>query len=93
MLVTTYFDDNIADSRVPPADRRAVIDVQDGIRDWGHYTLVYERKNADLIFLVRKGRAAEAEGGPSIHLSSNRPPSVGSVTDTDAGDPDDMLAV
>ena len=56
VLVTTYFGDNIADSRVPPADRRAVIDVPDGIRDWGHYTLVYERKNADLIFLVRKGR-------------------------------------
>jgi hypothetical protein len=93
VLVTTYFGDNIADSRVPPADRRAVIDVQDGIRDWGHYTLVYERKNADLIFLVRKGRTAEAEGGPSIHLGSNRLPSVGSVTDTDAGDPDDMLAV
>ena len=42
---------------------------------------------------MRKGRTAETEGGPSIHLGSNRLPSVGSVTDTDAGDPDDMLAV
>jgi hypothetical protein len=54
VLVTTYFGDNLADSRVPQADRQAVIDVQDTIRDWGRYTLVYERRGADLIILVRK---------------------------------------
>ncbi|HEX4785651.1 MAG TPA: hypothetical protein VH350_15015 [Candidatus Sulfotelmatobacter sp.] len=94
VLVTTYFGDNIADGRVPPADRQAVIDVQDAIRDWGHYTVVYERKAADLIILVRKGRIAETQDGIGIHAGSNTPrPSLGPITDADAGDPQDMLAV
>lgn len=94
VLVTTYFGDNLADGRVPPVDRQAVIDVQDAIRDWGRYTLVYDRKAADLIILVRKGRAAETRDGIGIHAGSNRPnPSLGPITDMDAGDPEDMLAV
>ncbi len=94
MLVTTYFGDNLADSRVPPVDRQAVIDVQNAIRDWGRYTLVYERKAADLIILVRKGRTAEAQQGIGIHAGSGTAnPSVGPVTAADDGDPQDMLAV
>jgi hypothetical protein len=94
VLVTTYFGDNIADARVPPADRQAVIDVQDAIRDWGRYTLVYERKAADLIILVRRGRTAETQNGIGVHAGSNTPrPSLGPITDADAGDPQDMLAV
>ena len=62
VMVTSYFGDNLADVRVPVADRQAVSDVQDAIQDWGRYTLVYERKAADLIILVRKGRTAETSG-------------------------------
>ena len=93
VLVTTYFGDNLADSRVPPADRQAVIAVQDAIRDWGRYSLVYERKNAELIMLVRKGRTAETRDGIDIHAGSDRSPSLGKVTDADGGDPQDMLAI
>jgi hypothetical protein len=94
VMVTTYFGDELASPRVPPADRQAVTDVQDAIQDWGRYTLVYERKNADLILLVRKGRVAEAQGGIDIHAGSNQPrPSLGTITDADAGDPQDMLAI
>ncbi len=93
VLVTTYFSDDLADSRVPPVDRQAVIDVQDAIRDWGRYSLVYERKNAELIILVRKGRTAETRNGIGIHAGSSRSPSLGPTTDADGGDPDDMLAV
>jgi hypothetical protein len=93
VLVTTYFGDNLADSGVPTADRQAVIDVQDAIRDWGRYSLVYERKNAELIILVRKGRTAETRDGIGIQTGSNRSPSLGHITDADGGDPDDMLAV
>lgn len=93
VLVTTYFGDNLADSRVPPADRQAVIAVQDAIRDWGRYSLVYERKHAELIILVRKGRIAETREGIDIHAGSDRSPSLGRVTDADGGDPQDMLAI
>jgi|SRR5208283_37439 len=94
LLVTNYFSDNLADPEVPPADRQAVIDVQDAIRDWGRYTLVNDRKAAELIILVRKGRTAETRNGIGIHAGSSRPtPSVGPTTDADAGDAQDMLAV
>ena len=94
VLVTNYFSDNLADPSVPPADRQAVIDVQDAIRDWGRYTLVYDRKGAELIFLVRKGRTAETRDSIHIHGGSNQPtPSLGHETQRDVGDPQDMLAV
>ena len=94
VLVTTYFGDNLADPSVPPADRQAVVDVQDAIQDWGRYTLVYERKNAELIFLVRKGRTAETRDGIRIHTGSSQPtPSIGPEIQRDGGDPQDMLAV
>jgi hypothetical protein len=93
VFVTTYFGDDLADSRLRPADRQAVANVQDAIRDWGLYTIVYERRNADLILLVRKGGVAEVRQGVGIHAGSTRPTSVGPITDADAGDPLDMLAV
>lgn len=94
VLVTTYFSDNLADPSIPPADRQAVIEVQDAIRDWGRYILVYDRKAAELIFLVRKGRTAETQNGIRIHAGSNQPtPSIGPETQIEGGDPQDMLAV
>ena len=93
VLVTTYFSDNLADPSVPPADRQAVIDVQNAIRDWGRYTLVYDRTAAELIFLVRKGRTAETRDSIHIHGGSNQTPSFGHETQRDVGDPQDMLAV
>ncbi|MGA9307693.1 MAG: hypothetical protein WBW31_19995 [Candidatus Sulfotelmatobacter sp.] len=94
VLVTSYFGDNLADSRVPPLDRQAVIAVQDVIRDWGRYTLVDDRKAADLIILVRKGRTAETNNGIGIHAGSTMPrPGIGPIDEGDAGDPDDMVAV
>jgi hypothetical protein len=41
-----------------PEDRQAIADVQDGLQDWNRYTLATSRKQADLVFIVRKGRAA-----------------------------------
>ena len=71
-----------------------MVDVEDAIRDWGRYSLVYERQLADLIIVVRKGRTARAQQRISIHGGSNRPsPSLGHGIDADAGDPQDKLAV
>jgi hypothetical protein len=94
VLVTSYFGDNLADSRVPEADREAVVAAEDAIRDWGRYTIVDDRKAADLVILVRKGRVAETNNGITIHAGSNVPkPEVGTVTQTDAGDPDDTISI
>jgi hypothetical protein len=94
VFVTTYFSDNLADPSIPPADRQAVVDVENAIRDWGRYTLAHDRKAADLIFVVRKGRTAETRDSIHIHGGSKQPiPSFGQETQGDVGDPQDMLAV
>jgi hypothetical protein len=94
VLVTTYFGDDPSNVRIMSEDRQAVADVQNAIQKWGRYTLVYERKNADLIILVRKGRIAGARAGITIHTGSEKPsPSVASGINADAGDSQDMLAV
>ena len=45
------------------ADRLAIADVKDALKKWGRYTLTYDIENADLVFVVRKGRLASARVG------------------------------
>ena len=47
---------DITDMALDPDDRSAILDVQDGIQDWGRYTLSRSRRDADLILVVHKGR-------------------------------------
>ena len=44
-----------------PEDREAIFDVQQGIRDWNHM-VCNTAEDADLIFIVRKGRIAVGRG-------------------------------
>ena len=94
VLVTTYHGNDPANVRIMPEDRQAVTDVQNAIEKWGKYTVVYEASNADLIIVIRKGRIAEGTSGVRVHVGSEKPsPTVGSVLNADAGDPQDMIAV
>ena len=43
-----------------PADRIAIADLRDALREWGRYTFTADREKADLVFVVRKGRRASA---------------------------------
>ncbi len=53
-----------------PEDRQAIADVQDILREWNRYTIVLHRDEADIVFVLRKGRLAAAQvrggiaGGP-----------------------------
>jgi hypothetical protein len=85
VLVTTYFGDEPANPRIVPEDRQAVANVQNAIEKWAKYALVYERKNADLIIVVRTGRLAQV----GVRAGSTAKPAI----DGDAGDPRDILAV
>jgi hypothetical protein len=49
-----------------PADRNAIADVRDALHKWGRYNLTIDRAQADLVFVVRKGRLAGAEATGSI---------------------------
>ena len=91
-----------------PEDREAIGNVMDGIRDWKRYVLVTSPGDADLIFVVRKGRLAAVQGSaggslgssvPRVSVGSRNPSSVQDPASDDiggraeVGPPDDMLRV
>jgi len=49
--------------RLLPEDRQAIADVQDALSDWKRYTLTTRREDADLVFVVRKGRLVQEDVG------------------------------
>jgi hypothetical protein len=52
-VYVTSYDGNEFSSNVLPEDRQAIVNVQNAIRDWGKYTLVYEPWQADMIVVVQ----------------------------------------
>jgi hypothetical protein len=56
VFVEARDDRDITDISLDPDDRSAILDVQDGIQDWGRYTLSRSRRDADLILVIYKGR-------------------------------------
>jgi hypothetical protein len=97
------YDGDASNPRVIPDDRKAIYNVEQGLKDWHRYAVVYERDRADLVFLVRKGRIASVTPGVEVGIGhpQNRntsPPdptrtTTGVGVDAEAGSPDDLLAV
>jgi hypothetical protein len=86
------------------ADRQAIFDVQDGLRNWNRYALASRREEADLVLVVRIGRIAGVQ--PRTGISAPRPgnpqgrtpgqdPSNGDNigAETEVGPENDMLRV
>jgi hypothetical protein len=71
-----------------PDDRQAISDVEDALRDWKRYSLTTQRSEAELVFVVRKGRLVAAKiGGTAGGGSGPRPqpfPGQRPVTGPDA---------
>jgi hypothetical protein len=93
---------------VIPDDRDAIYNVEQALKAWNRYSIVYERDKADLVFLVRKGRIASVTPGVEVGIGrqpQNRNPSqpdstrgadstgVGVGVDAEAGPPDDLLSI
>ncbi len=91
---------------VIPDDRDAIYRVEQGLKAWNRYSVVYDRDKADLVFLVRKGRIASVSPGVEVGIRrqpQNRNPSPPDPTrgadstavgvDAEAGPPDDLLSV
>lgn len=88
-----------------PADRQAIADVENAIRDWGRYILTARRSEAQLVFVVRTGRVAEGKLGAGIgtrtpgpaanpNPGQQQPPmGPGVVVGAETGPPDDLLQV
>ncbi len=90
------------DPRLDPDDRQAIADVDKALDGWKRYVLTIRREQADLIFVVRKGRLAAAtvggqvgsapQGGPG--RPANGPiPGNGVAVGGEVGPPDDLLEV
>lgn len=87
---------------VSTADRLAVAQVQLFLREWNRYTLVTQRQKADLIIVVRKGRAAEDDLDQRLHSPSPQSgavppgqtprPTLPSAVDGSVSSPTDQFA-
>jgi len=92
-----------------PEDRQAIADVEDALRAWNRYSLTAQRNEAELLFIVRKGRIASVHVGGTIGTTpypgqspaggsgSSGQGSGGTVRGVnvggEAGPPDDILEV
>lgn len=71
-----------------PEDRRAILGVKDALRTWGRYQLTLRADQADLIFVVRKGRVASVQATAGASVGPNVPRvSVGGREPGAADDP------
>jgi hypothetical protein len=79
----TTADGDIMRPDVLQEDRDAVTRVQDQLKEWKRYLLVYEPQNADLVFVVRMGRTADIRTmGGVAGGSPGMPPSGGVAVGT-----------
>ncbi len=93
VYVTTVYGDPLSASiRIPPEDRKAAGDVQEALHKWGRFILAYRPADADLIFVVRKGRLASVTGGAVI-TTSPRGTAAGPIYGAEAGNPEDALLI
>ncbi len=72
-VYVTSFDGSQWNQNLLPDDRAAIGDVQDAIQSWGHFVVVQERRNADMIVVVqRRGSEDElAVFDPALGRNSN----------------------
>jgi|tagenome__1003787_1003787.scaffolds.fasta_scaffold19841677_1 hypothetical protein len=95
VFVTTY-DGDLVNPEVTPEDRHAVDDIQNALEKWGRYKLVYKLQEADLILVVRTGRALEIKGGIQKSTTTTSVASSGGSAQMiggEVGDSRDSLAV
>ncbi len=59
--------------RLYPEDRQAIADVRHALQAWNRYTLTIRRQDADLVFVVRKGRLAAAKVFAGVHTGARTP--------------------
>jgi hypothetical protein len=81
---------------VIPDDRQAIVNVQQAIQNWKRYIITVKRSDAELIFIVRKGRIASVQPGVGIGGGSRtggHPDVVSAGASGDVGSPNDFLEV
>ncbi len=79
-------------------DRVAIANVQDAIHDWNRYALTANVNEAELVFVVRKGRIASGRVGGTVGVGNpypGQPPTTrtAGMAEGETGPPDDLLEV
>ncbi len=92
VYVTTIYGDEF-DPRVPPEDRKAVGDVQDALKEWGRFALAYRPADADLIFVIRRGKIGSAMVGGTVGTDTRAGTHGGTLVGLEAGTPQDALLI
>ncbi len=107
-VYVTGWHGDLFDPRTPPEERTAINRVQNAVRDWGRYKLVYRPEQADLMLVVKPGHLGMVQGGvgiggpplggPGIDVGTPVPngrPSAGTGVGygAEAGSPADYLMV
>ena len=67
--------------RLYPEDRQAIADVRHALQAWNRYALTIRQQDADLVFVVRKGRFAAAKVFAGAHTGART--SVAQTPDQD----------
>ena len=71
-----------------PEDRQAIADVMDRMRDWKRYAITPNREQADLVFVVRKGRLVGQQDHVGLGLGPHpRGPQPGVLQPGQASNP------
>ena len=93
---------------IVPEDRQALEDVEDALNDWKRYVITTRRGDADLVFVIRKGRIVAANLGGTVGSGpgpmgqpapGQRPLSTPGISGpgisagVEVGSPDDLLQV
>lgn len=52
-VYVTSYDGDALNPRILPEDRQAIANVQDALKSWGHYIVVYRPQEADMILAVQ----------------------------------------
>jgi hypothetical protein len=81
-------DGNEFNPRLYPEDRQAIADVRHALQTWNRYVLTIRREDADLVFVVRKGRLAAAKVFVGGHIGSRTPAAQTPNQDPNRDDPD-----
>jgi hypothetical protein len=84
------WDGDFFNPHLLPEDRKAILDVQNALKDWNRYLVTVKRREAEILVVVRKGRIASVNGsiggnvgggrsesGPHHELGSNQPKAEG----------------
>jgi hypothetical protein len=81
-------DGNAFNPELLPEDRQAILDVEQGLSAWNRYGLTARRQEADLVFVVRKGRLVTAQARAGIHVGPQQGQASGrSPSQRPNGDP------